>query len=86
VFCIPTEASPETDADYTTHEVVPAATGMDPSIVADWKLCIESCAPDMLEAMVKDGLAAATEVKDREAFQVIRAAGHKRRAALEVPA
>lgn len=23
-FCIPTEASPETDADFTTHEVVPA--------------------------------------------------------------
>ena len=86
VFCIPTEASPETDADYTTHEVAPTVVGMDPNIVADWKLCIESCAPDRLEEMVRDGLAAATEVKDREAFQVIREAGKKRRAALEVPA
>jgi len=26
-FCIPTEATPDTDADFTTHEVVPKAKG-----------------------------------------------------------
>lgn len=82
VFCIPTEATPENDADYSTHEVKPAV-GMAPDLLADWKLCIETCEAGRLEALVTDGLAAATEVKDREAYQVIRAAGHKRREALE---
>ncbi len=61
----------------------PEPTGMSPDLLADWKLCIETCEAGRLEALVTDGLAAATEVKDREAYQVIRAAGHKRREALE---
>lgn len=85
VFCIPTEASPETDADYSTHEVK-ASAGMAPDVVADWKLCIERVEAGRLEELVRDGLAAATEVKDREAFMVIRAAGHKRREELQVAA
>lgn len=89
VFCIPTEATPETDADYTTHEVKHATAptaGMNPSTLEDWKLAIECARPDALEELIRDGLAAATEVKDREAFMVIRAAGHKRREALEATA
>ena len=60
--------------------------GMSPSNIADWTLAITVAAGDELEALIKDGLAAATEVKDREAFVVIREAGKKRRAALEVAA
>jgi hypothetical protein len=60
--------------------------GMSPTNVADWTAAISQAAGDELDALVKDGLAAATEVKDREAFVVIREAGKKRRAALEVPA
>ena len=32
VFCIPTEASPETDADFSTHEVAPRKPATDPAI------------------------------------------------------
>jgi hypothetical protein len=60
--------------------------GMSPTNVADWTAAISQAAGDELNALVTDGLAAATEVKDREAFIVIREAGKKRRAALEVPA
>ena len=31
VFCIPTEASPETDADFSTHEVAPRKPATDPT-------------------------------------------------------
>lgn len=72
-FAIPTEGNP--DADAETHEVV---HGMSPSNLADWVQAIEACDPDRLESVVRDGLAAATEVKDREAFVAIRAAGKKR--------
>jgi ERF superfamily len=84
VFCIPTEASPDTDADYNTHEVAPTAVGMSPTNVADWTSAISAATGDELEDLIKDGLAAATEVRDREAFVVIRDAGKRRRAALEV--
>ena len=57
-------------------------TGMNPHVLADWKQAIAECAPDELEGMVRDGLAAATEVRDREAFVVIRDLGKKRTAAL----
>ena len=72
-FAIPTEGNP--DADAETHEVV---HGMAPSILQDWVQAIELAEANEVEAMVRDGLAAATEVKDREAFIVIRAAGKKR--------
>ena len=73
-FAIPTEGNP--DADAETHEV--ASIGMSPSILTDWQTIISECEPDNLEALVRDGLAAATEVKDREAFVAIRAAGKRR--------
>ena len=57
-------------------------TGMNPHVLADWKQAIAECLPDELEGMVRDGLAAATEVRDREAFVVIRDLGKKRTAAL----
>ncbi len=68
------EPEPETPAGMSAH------------VLEDWKLAISECAPDELEGMIRDGLAAATEVKDREAFIVIRDAGKKRRAALEATA
>ena len=72
-FSIPTEG--DNDADATTHEVV---RGMHPSRVQEWVDAIASAGPDEVEALVRDGLAAATEVKDRDAFVVIRNAGKKR--------
>ena len=75
-FAIPTEGTP--DADAETHEV---AHGMDPSVLADWLQAIEQCDDDSFAAMVADGLAAAQEVRDREAWVAIRAAGKKREGA-----
>ena len=72
-FAIPTEGNP--DADAETHEV---AHGMAPSVLADWLQAIEQCDDESFGAMVADGLAAAQEVKDREAWVAIRAAGKKR--------
>lgn len=74
-FAIPTEGNP--DADAETHEV---ATGMHPNRIREWLDAIGQAGADELEAMVRDGLAAATEVKDREAFIAIREAGKKRQA------
>lgn len=56
--------------------------GMDPSVLADWLQAIENCADHALSTMVADGLAAATEVRDREAWVAIRAAGKKRQEAV----
>ena len=75
-FAIPTEGTP--DADAETHEV---AHGMDPHTLADWLQAIEQCDDASFAAMVADGLAAAQEVKDREAWVAIRAAGKKREGA-----
>ena len=75
-FAIPTEGTP--DADAETHEV---AHGMDPHTLADWLQAIEQCDDESFPAMVADGLAAAQEVKDREAWVAIRAAGKKREGA-----
>ena len=55
--------------------------GMSPDILADWLQAIDQCVDEDHERMVRDGLAAATEVKDREAFVAIRAAGQKRKVA-----
>ena len=56
-------------------------TGMSPSNLQDWLQAIAQAADDEVEAIARDGMAAATEVKDREAFVAIRAAGKKRQAA-----
>ena len=53
-------------------------TGMSPSVIADWLNVLEQCADDELAGMVRDGLAAATEVQDRDAYAAIRNAGKKR--------
>ena len=58
----------------------PEVIGMSPDILKDWLNAVEQCADDELDGMVRDGLAAATEVRDREAFIAIRAAGQKRKA------
>lgn len=96
VFCIPTEATPDTDADYTTHEVKPPKseaakpesrpTPMPPAVVADWLAAIEAAAADELEALAKDALATAEKAKDREAYVTFRAAKNKRAEALKVAA
>ena len=62
-------------------EPEPEPVGMSPSNLRDWITCIETAAADEVDALVRDGLAAATEVKDREAFVAIRDAGKKRAAA-----
>jgi hypothetical protein len=59
-------------------EPEPEVVGMAPEILRDWLGAIADCKDEALEAMVRDGLAAATEVKDREAFVAIRAAGKAR--------
>jgi hypothetical protein len=56
----------------------PEPAGMSPSNLQDWLQAIEQCADDKLELMVRDGLAAAKEVKDREAWIAIRDAGKLR--------
>jgi hypothetical protein len=75
-FAIPTEGNP--DADAETHEV---AHGMSANNLQDWLQAIEQASAAELAAIVKDGLEAATEVKDRQAFVAIRAAAKKREAA-----
>jgi hypothetical protein len=81
-FSIPTEG--DNDADATTHEV---AAGMSQHVLADWLGAVAAAAPDELEAIVRDGMAAAREVQDKTAFDAIRQAGTKRKAALaKVPA
>ena len=75
-FAIPTEGTP--DADAETHEV---ARGMSPDVLQDWLQAIENCADHALSTMVSDGLEAAQEVRDREAWVAIRAAGKKREVA-----
>lgn len=74
-FSIPTEGNP--DADAETHEV---HLGMSETNMLDWLTAIKGAANDAVEAMVRDGLAAATEVKDKEAYIAIREAGKQRKA------
>jgi ERF superfamily len=73
-FAIPTEGN--ADADAETHEVV---SGMHPSRIAEWCDAIKLSAADELDAMLADGLKAAEEVKDRDAYAAIRKAGKQRR-------
>jgi len=74
-FSIPTEGNP--DADAETHEV---AAGMSQTNRLDWINAIGDASSDSVDALVRDGLAAAQEVKDREAYAAIRAAGQQRKA------
>lgn len=70
-FCIPVEASPDNDADFTTHDVktIEQDFGMDPKIIADWLRYIsEAIDSDDLIKRSKDAKEAAQEVKDREAY------------------
>jgi hypothetical protein len=79
-FAIPTEGNP--DADSETHEVV---HGMLPSRIADWCNAIKDAAHDEVDAMIKDGLLAAEECKDRDAYAAIRKAGRDCLAQLATP-
>jgi hypothetical protein len=54
---------------------------MSAQILTQWLEAVRNAADDELDGIVKDGLSAATEVKDREAFTAIRAAGQKRKVA-----
>jgi hypothetical protein len=55
--------------------------GMSPHVLADWLQAIEQCSDAEFAGMLRDGLDAATEVKDREAYVAIRSAGQKRQKA-----
>ena len=61
--------------------VDPEPVGMSADVLKDWLLAISECADDMVAAMVRDGLAAAKEVQDREAWVAIRQAGKDREVA-----
>ena len=52
--------------------------GMSPDVLNDWLLALTECGDDEVAGMLRDGLAAATEVRDREAFVAIRQAGKAR--------
>lgn len=84
VFCIPTEASADTDADFSTHEVV---HGMSPSNVADWQTYIaDADTAELVAERTAEAHAAAQEVKDRDAYAAFTASKKKRLAQLEIPA
>lgn len=73
VFCIPTEASPETDADFSTHEV--AAGGMADHILADWLTYVEDSANvGELKSRSAEAEAACKEVNDAAALAKVQAA------------
>lgn len=78
-FVVPTMAiDPEEGGD---EDEVPA--GMQPSRLSDWLALIGDTAYDQLETVVRDGLRAAREAKDKMAFDAIRQAGTKRKKALQ---
>jgi hypothetical protein len=58
----------------------PAPALMDPSRIADWIAAIESAGDDEFEAITKEALGLATEVKDADAFRAFRQAARKRAA------
>ena len=57
-----------------------AIIGMSETNMLDWLNAIKGAANDAVESLVRDGLAAATEVKDKEAYVAIREAGKQRKA------
>ena len=94
VFCIPTEGSPESDADYSTHDVKAASARPeakpDPlpaNVVADHLAAIHAATEDELTSVLKAAYAAAEAARDRDAYMAFRAAKQSRKAAQEkVPA
>ena len=84
VFCIPTEASADTDADFSTHEIAP---GMSASNITDWQTFIaDSDSPEQVAERTSEAWKAATEVKDRDAYAAFSASKKRRLAQLEMPA
>lgn len=63
---------------YAGEDLPESAVGMSADVLNDWLGVIATCKDTLLEKLVSDGLAAATEVKDREAFAAIRQAGKAR--------
>lgn len=85
VFCIPTEATPDTDADYQTHEVQAAPKSLTEAQVADYIAALQTAGADELDSIKARALALAEQHKDREAYSAFRAAAKKRSEALAVP-
>jgi ERF superfamily len=79
VFCIPTEGTPDNDADYSTHEVKAEPAKLPPAVVADWLAAIEAAGDDELEGVMKGAYGAAEKAKDREAYTAFRAQKNKRK-------
>ena len=90
VFCIPTEATPDTDADFSTHDVKAKKTkSADPptdkpaplsdGVLADWQASIAGAADmEELKGQVTAALAVATKALDKDAYKMLRSAGKKR--------
>jgi hypothetical protein len=71
VFCIPTEATPDTDADYSTYEV---AAGMSEEVQADWVTYInDSATAGEMKKRLSEAVAAAMEVNDSRAVDKFNA-------------
>jgi len=70
--------APEDDDGNAASRKPANDSGMSPSILQDWLIAISEAAPTDAAAIVADGLAAATEVKDETAYRAIRAAGKKK--------
>lgn len=74
VFCIPTEATPDTDADYSTHEVA-SHHGMAENVRTEWVDFISaSTTSGELKSRLAEAVAAAMEVNDSKAVDRFNAA------------
>lgn len=72
VFCIPTEATPDTDADYSTHEV---AAGMAENVQAEWVTYInDSATAGDMKKRLAEAIATAMAVNDSRAVDKFNAA------------
>lgn len=76
-FCIPTEASPDTDADFTTHEVKGnAAAEWRKKWLADWLAAIDGVhSSGELKRVIADAVADARNIKDTDAETQFISAG-----------
>lgn len=84
-FCIPTEATPDTDADYTTHEVKSIQPDPIPSyVLTDWLNAI-SDAKNMeeLKSLRETGMESAKQAQDSLAYKEIDSASRKRKKEME---
>ncbi len=82
VFCIPTEATPETDADYTTHDVAPKKK-QNPSVVEWTKHANQAPTADDLRKVAKAGAKVFQEAQDREGYAQFAAAVQARGAEIK---